>query len=72
MAIWNRLWTAHGDNHADWLSYDLMQAPHHCSWRSLGFDRWSKLGEKVKLDPDARSALSQTRKGAVSVRAASL
>ena len=67
VAIWNRLWTAHGDNHADWLSYDLMQAPHHCSWRSLSFDRWSKLGEKVKLDPDARSALSQTRKGAVIV-----
>jgi hypothetical protein len=67
VAIWNRLWTAHGDNHSDWLSYDLMQAPHHCSWRSLSFDRWSKLGEKVKVDPDARNALSQTRKGAVIV-----
>jgi hypothetical protein len=67
VAIWNRLWTAHGDNHSDWLSYDLMQAPHHCSWRSLSFDRWSKLGEKVKVDPNARGALSQTRKGAVIV-----
>ena len=44
-----------------------MQTPHHCSWRSLSFDRWSKLGEKVKFDPDARKALSQTRKGAVIV-----
>jgi hypothetical protein len=67
VAIWNRLWTKHGDTQADWLSYDLMQAPHHCSWRSLSFDRWSKLGEKVKVDPDARNALSQTRKGAVIV-----
>jgi hypothetical protein len=67
VAIWNRLWNRHGDGHADWLSYDILQTPHHCSWRSLSFDRWSKLGEAVKVDPDARSALSQTRKGAVIV-----
>jgi len=34
---------------------------------SASFDRWSELGEKVKVDPDARAALSQTRKGAVIV-----
>ena len=33
----------------------------------MSFDRWSELGEKVKVDPDARSALSQTRKGALIV-----
>jgi|GEM_PF-625703 len=63
--IWKRLWKRHGKNNSDWLTYDVLQAPHHCSWRSLSLDRWSELGEKVKVDPDARSALSQTRKGAV-------
>ena len=67
VAIWNRLWDSHGSSHADWLSYDILQPPHHCSWRSLSFDRWSELGEKVKVDKPARNALSQTRKGAVIV-----
>jgi hypothetical protein len=65
VAIWKRLWEEHGKDHADWLSYDVLQTPHHCSWRSLSFDRWSELKEKVKVDSDARSALSQKRKGAV-------
>jgi hypothetical protein len=67
VAIWNRLWKKHGGTRADWFSYDLLQTPHHCSWRSLSFDRWSELGEAVKVDPDARNALSQTRKGALIV-----
>jgi len=67
VAIWNRLWERHGDENSDWLTYDILQTPHHCSWRSLSFDRWSELGEKVKVDPDAHDALSQTRKGAVIV-----
>lgn len=67
VAIWNRLWNSHGSSHEDWLSYDILQTPHHCSWRSLSFDRWSELGEKVKVDKPARNALSQTRKGAVIV-----
>ncbi|HEX6958144.1 MAG TPA: metallohydrolase [Ferrovibrio sp.] len=65
VAIWKRLWERHGEDNADWLTYDALQTPHHCSWRSLSFDRWSELGEKVKVDPDARNALSQTRKGAI-------
>ncbi len=67
VAIWKRLWERHGDENSDWLSYDALQTPHHCSWRSLSFDRWSKLGEDVEVDPDARNALSQTREGAVIV-----
>jgi hypothetical protein len=65
--IWKRLWKSHGSANSDWLSYDILLPPHHCSWRSLSFDRWSELGEKVKVDSDARNALSQTRKGAVIV-----
>jgi hypothetical protein len=67
VAIWNRLWKKHGKSEADWLVYDILQAPHHCSWRSLSYDRWSELGEAVKVDADARSALSRTRKGALIV-----
>ena len=67
VAIWKRLWKRHEDKNSDWLTYDILQTPHHCSWRSLSSDRWSKLGEKVKVDSAARNALSQTRKGAVIV-----
>lgn len=67
VAIWKRLWQRHGDDNPDWLSYDILQTPHHCSWRSLSFDSWSDLGEDAQVDEDARSALAQTRKGAVVV-----
>ncbi len=67
VAIWKRLWERHGDDNPDWLSYDILQTPHHCSWRSLSFDSWSDLGEDAEVDEDARNALSQTRKGAVIV-----
>lgn len=67
VAIWERLWGLHGKSHLDWLTYDILETPHHCSWRSLSYDRWSKLGENVKVDAAARSALSQNRKGAVVV-----
>jgi hypothetical protein len=65
--IWKRLWNYHKAERSSWLSYDILETPHHCSWRSLSFDRWSEMGEAVKVDPDARRALSQTRKGAVIV-----
>lgn len=68
VAIWERLWQRHSeDKNTDWLSYDIMETPHHCSWRTLSHDRWSELGEKVKVCDDARNALSQTREGAVIV-----
>jgi hypothetical protein len=47
------------------LSYDVLQAPHHCSWHSLSYDSWSKLKEKVEVAADARSALAQARYGAI-------
>lgn len=63
--IWERLWNRHKDKNADWLEYDLMQAPHHCSWHSLSHDSWSKKKGNAKVSEDARSALSQTRSGAI-------
>ena len=66
VAIWERLWTRHKNTPED-LAYDLLQAPHHCSWHSLSYDSWSQLREKAKVAPDARSALGQARYGALIV-----
>lgn len=65
VSIWKRLWLRHGKSNSDWLEYDILQSPHHCSWRSLSFDSWRDLREDAKVDSDARDALSRTRKGAV-------
>lgn len=63
VAIWEKLWDRHQDKPAE-LEYDLLLAPHHCSWRSLSWDSWSIFGEDAKVSPKARLALSQTRPGA--------
>lgn len=65
VAIWERLWGKHGTFHSDWLQYDILQAPHHCSWHTLSYDSYSDLGEEAEVCEDARSALSQIRKGAI-------
>ena len=66
VAIWEKLWQRHR-RHADWLSYDILQTPHHCSWHSLSYDSWSDLGEDAEVCEDARNALSQARSGATIV-----
>ncbi|MFA7263016.1 MAG: metallohydrolase [Caulobacter sp.] len=67
VAIWERLWDRHSENAAQRLGYDLLLAPHHCSWHSLSWDSWSELGEDAEVSEDARSALGQPRAGAVVV-----
>lgn len=67
VAIWERLWNKHKEDNLEWLEYDLLQAPHHLSWRSLSEDSYSDLGEDAKVNDNARNALSQTLKGAVIV-----
>ena len=64
VAIWERLWDRH-KKRADWLAYDILLSSHHCSWHSLSYDSWSELRERAKVSDKARSALSQTRDGAV-------
>ena len=66
VGIWERLWDRH-KKRVDWLSYDILLSPHHCSWHSLSHDSWSEMGEKAKVSDKARSALAQTRDGAVVV-----
>jgi len=65
VAIWERLWDRHSENAAQRLGYDLLLAPHHCSWHSLSWDSWSELGKDAEVSEDARSALGQPRAGAV-------
>jgi len=67
VAIWERLWDKHGTKNADWLQYDILQTPHHCSWHSLSYDSFSTYGEDAEVCESARSALAQTRKGAIIV-----
>lgn len=64
--IWERLWEKYSWRPTE-LSYDILQTPHHCSWRSLSHDSWSELGEGAKVSEGARHALSQARWGAVIV-----
>ena len=65
VAIWEKLWERNGGC-ADRLSYDILLAPHHCSWRSLSYDSWSGE-EDPEVSEDARNALSQARDGATIV-----
>ena len=66
VAIWERLWQHHRGR-AEWLSYDILQAPHHCSWHSLSYDSWSEQGEDAEVCENARNALSQAWSGATIV-----
>lgn len=63
VAVWERLWQRHS-HRREWLSYDVLLSPHHCSWHSLSYDSWSKLGNSAKVCEAARNALSQARDGA--------
>jgi len=66
VAIWERLWTRH-EHRRDWLSYDVMQTPHHCSWHTLSYDSWSEKGEDAQVCHAAKEALSQSRGNAIIV-----
>ena len=67
VAVWRSLWDLHGGTRPEWLSYDMLLAPHHCSWHSLSDDSWSDMGNDATVDADARAALAQARDGAVVV-----
>ena len=63
VGIWERMWERHS-HHPEWLEYDLLQAPHHCSWRSLSHDSWRDRGKQAEVSGDAREALGQALSGA--------
>lgn len=62
--IWERIWDQYGDEPDD-LAYDVLVAPHHCSWHSLSHDSWSQHGQNAQVSAKARKALGQPRSGAI-------
>ncbi|WP_159731606.1 metallohydrolase [Methylosinus sp. Ce-a6] len=63
VGIWERIWERN-INRSHVLAYDVLLAPHHCSWHSLSWDSWSEKGKDAKVSSDARSALGQANAGA--------
>lgn len=61
--IWERMWDRFKDS-PEVLEYDVLLAPHHCSWRTLSYDSWSEKGDDARLNEGARNALGQARSGA--------
>ncbi len=60
---WEIIWRKFKDDPKK-LSYDLLLAPHHCSWHTLSHDSYSK-SDDPKGSETAKKALSQARNGAV-------
>ena len=64
VVIWERIWDRNA-HQSSVLEYDVLIAPHHCSWHSLSHDSWSIWGEDAIVSQTARKALGQARPGAM-------
>lgn len=60
--VWETLWKTYKDE-IEKLEYDILSAPHHCSWHSLSYDSQSEC-EDPKICKDAKKSLSQNKDGA--------
>ena len=60
--VWDCLWDKHKKSKSK-LEYDILMAPHHCSWRSLSHDSYSE-SDDPKVSTNAKNALSQKKEGA--------
>lgn len=56
VVVWEKVREKYDDED---LAYDILIAPHHCSWHSLSHDSWSDYGEDAEVSESARSALGQ-------------
>lgn len=63
--VWETLWSSYKED-KEKLKYDILQAPHHCSWHSLSYDSQSK-DDAPKVSAVAKNALSQAKTGAAIV-----
>lgn len=61
VAIWEKIWDRYRPED---LKYEVLVAPHHCSWHSLSWDSWSDKREAAKVSQKARNALGQAVPGA--------
>ncbi len=66
VGIWEKLWAMYEEDPSV-FEYDVLVAPHHCSWHSLSFDSWSDFGEDAQVSQEARLALGQPLSGATIV-----
>jgi hypothetical protein len=64
VAVWEKI-CERSEQNLGCLQYDVLIAPHHCSWRSLSYDSWSELRERANVLPLAKKALSQGKPGAL-------
>lgn len=64
--VWEQVWENEKSD-PETLAYDILQAPHHCSWRSLSHESWSKSGGTAEVSDAAFKALSQARENAIVV-----
>jgi len=60
--VWETYWNKY-KNAKSIIEYDILYAPHHCSWHSLSYDSQSDC-EDPQVCEDAKKALSQNKKGA--------
>ncbi|MBE9062382.1 metallohydrolase [cf. Phormidesmis sp. LEGE 11477] len=70
VVIWETLWDKY--KNTPFLSYDILQIPHHCSWHSVSHDSWSELGGEAEVSDEARYALSQAKPGALIISSSNL
>jgi len=61
-AVWERLWKKHEDS-PEPLEYNVLQAPHHCSWHVLSEAGCSWSDGCRDVNQNARSALAQIKDG---------
>jgi len=55
--VWESLWGIYSKD-ASKLAYDILLAPHHCSWHSISYDSQSE-DDDPQVSDDAVAALSQ-------------
>jgi len=60
--VWETLWGEY-ENDVNKVEYDILSAPHHCSWHSLSYDSQSN-DDDPQICEDAKKALSQNKDGA--------
>ncbi len=63
VGIWEQVWNDYKDRRSV-LQYDILGAPHHCSWRSLSYESWSESDGEAEVCNEARNALGQALSGA--------
>lgn len=58
--VWEYMWKKYSEEK---LKYDILLAPHHCSWHSLSHDSYSH-SKYPEVSENAKKALSQAKDGA--------